>query len=65
MVSARRDDRRCAGCQETDGVRCYPVLGWVCESCDEVLEIVYEVEIERVRDAIAQVDGVVDGLNAA
>lgn len=50
-----RRERRCVGCEEADGVVCYDVLGWVCESCDEVIEIVYEVEIERTREATAKI----------
>lgn len=48
--------RWCVGCREADGVRCYPVLGWVCSSCEEVLEIVYETEIERTREALSHVE---------
>lgn len=46
-----RRGRRCVGCQENDGHRLEPVLGWVCTYCDEVIELVYEKEIEEVEQA--------------
>jgi hypothetical protein len=59
-----RRERRCVGCEEADGVVCYDVLGWVCESCDEVIDIVYEVEIERTREATEKVRAFIGDLEA-
>jgi hypothetical protein len=50
-----RRERRCVGCEEADGARFEPVLGWVCVHCDEVLDLVYEKEIEEVREARCKV----------
>lgn len=46
-----RRDRRCVGCEESDGARLEPVLGWVCVHCDEVLDLVFEKETEETREA--------------
>lgn len=54
--------RVCVGCREGAGVRCYDALGWVCESCEEVIEIVYEIEIERTREACVKLGGFIEDL---
>jgi hypothetical protein len=46
-----RRGRVCVGCTECDGVRLEPGLGWVCPLCDEVLDLVYEIEIANVVEA--------------
>ncbi len=46
---------RCVGCQEAPGTQRVPDLGAVCESCAEVLDVVFEVEIERVEEATKKV----------
>jgi len=51
-----RHGRRCVGCEEADGARLEPVLGWVCVYCDEVLDLVFEKEIEQVQEARRKVD---------
>lgn len=43
--------RPCCGCQEQRGTINVEHLGWVCEWCFEVVDIVFEVEIERVNEA--------------
>jgi hypothetical protein len=46
---------RCVGCDEPLGVGAIrvPTLGRVCSFCHEVLDIVFDVEIEKVRRATA------------
>lgn len=53
---------RCCGCQEADAVVLVPELGVVCESCAEVLDIVFETEIERVKEATRTVLAVIESL---
>lgn len=45
----------CVGCQEADSVVRVDGLGGVCESCAEVVDVVFEVETERVLEATAEV----------
>jgi len=64
-----RRDRRCVGCEEADGVRfeaqegCSEPLGWVCAACDEVIELVYEKEIEEVEQARAKLQEFLDAMD--
>lgn len=51
-----REGRRCVGCEEALGERLEPVLGWVCLHCDEVLDLVYDIEIERVEEARRKIE---------
>lgn len=46
-----RDMGVCVGCQEARGTSRVRDLGPVCDSCAEVVDIVFEVELERLREA--------------
>jgi hypothetical protein len=46
----------CVGCEEAPGTHVVKGLGRVCDSCVEVVDIVFDVEIERVEAACAQVE---------
>lgn len=61
--SQLRRERRCVGCQENEGHRLEPVLGWICTYCDEVIDIVYEKEIEEVEQARAKVQEFLDAMD--
>lgn len=52
----------CCGCQEAPGTIKVDGLGMVCESCHEVLPVVFEVEIARVRAACRVLDAVITDL---
>lgn len=45
----------CVGCLEEIGTHPVAGLGRLCDSCIEITDIVFEVELERVREARAQV----------
>ena len=48
---------RCVGCQEPDDALIRVAgLGFVCPLCHEVLPLVWEIEIVRVREAIEAVN---------
>lgn len=50
----------CMGCREARAVVKVHGLGYVCESCNEVIDLVFEVEIERVRTACATLRNILD-----
>lgn len=55
--------KRCVGCGEREPGQVVRGLGFVCELCQEVVEIVWEVEIERTREATRKVLAFVAGLS--
>lgn len=58
--------KQCVGCYEELGPDAIRVegLGSVCPTCYEVVDIVFEVEIERVQEARRQVQAVIDKLES-
>jgi len=46
----------CCGCGEQSGTIKAEGLGFVCELCNEVLPLVYANEVEKVREAIRNVE---------
>ena len=55
----------CVGCQESrDSVRKVEGLGYVCDLCYEVLDLVWEIEIERVREARSKIQKFLDDLQS-
>jgi hypothetical protein len=63
-MSAAPKRRRCVGCHEAAASIRVPELGHVCASCNEVLDIVIDTEIERVREACATVGAVLARFDA-
>jgi hypothetical protein len=66
MSADRSKERpqRCVGCEEprcTDTTK-VEGLGYVCASCMEVLPLVWETEIERVRTARRTVEAAIESL---
>jgi hypothetical protein len=49
-------ERLCVGCEESDGDIFVPVLGWVCTMCHEVVDLVWEREIEDTKEACRKVE---------
>lgn len=58
--------KRCVGCEEPvqkDEATKVEGLGLVCPYCMEVIDIVWEVEIERTREACATIEQFIEDLN--
>lgn len=57
--------QRCVGCEERcDLTTKVDGLGYVCELCMEVIDIVWEVELARIREARQKVEAFVEDLQA-
>ena len=64
-VKKRAERVRCVGCEERVGeAEKIDGLGYVCPLCMEVLPLVWQAEIEAVREASRKVRAFIDDLQA-